>query len=94
MYGSLTVAGTVMKTYMYTAGGLTLRGKYIHMFTRLLLSPSVAQNHTPDYDRCTSVYVLHRALRDMQSKKRPEPVFLNIYGVQELTPRNKFRQPM
>jgi hypothetical protein len=51
----LTVAGTVMETYMYTAGGLTLRGKYVHTFTRLLLSPSVAQNHTPDYDRCTSV---------------------------------------
>jgi hypothetical protein len=23
-----------------------------------------------------------------------EPVFLNIYGAQELIPRNKFRQPM
>jgi hypothetical protein len=24
----------------------------------------------------------------------PEPVFLNVYGAQELIPRNKFRQPL
>ncbi len=24
----------------------------------------------------------------------PEPVFLNVYGAQELIPRNEFRQPM
>ncbi len=24
----------------------------------------------------------------------PEPVFLNLYGVQESIPRNEFRQPM
>jgi hypothetical protein len=25
---------------------------------------------------------------------RLEPVFLNVYGAQELIPRNEFRQPM
>jgi hypothetical protein len=24
----------------------------------------------------------------------PEPVFVNVYGAQELIPRNRFRQPM
>jgi hypothetical protein len=32
--------------------------------------------------------------QSMGARKRPEPVFLNIYGAQELIPRNEFRQPM
>jgi hypothetical protein len=27
-------------------------------------------------------------------RKGSEPVFLNVYGAQELTPRNEFHQPM
>jgi hypothetical protein len=27
-------------------------------------------------------------------KDQPEPVFLNVYGAQELIPRNEFRQSM
>jgi hypothetical protein len=77
MYGSLTVAGTVMewKHAMYTAGGLTLRGKYICLHARLLCCHHLLLKITPRIMTDVLLYVLHRALRDMQGEKRPEPYF-------------------
>ncbi len=54
--------------------------------------------YAPKYDfnffQNTGVFLLQLASYVTSPHPEPEPVFLNVYGAQELTPRNEFRQPM